>query len=119
VSHSQPSGAPGRGVMRRLAGGAGSARFAGVFQFADAIFSPSKSAAYTAREEQRRRRVAVPAPADPPDGGPAADDATAIPTGLLGAVLTDGPPDDAAGLGPAAPLSSASAQGEHGSSAMD
>jgi hypothetical protein len=106
VNRSQPSAAPGRGVMRLLAGGSGSARFAGVFQFADAIFAPSKGAAYVAREEQRRRRVAVPAPGEPPEPEPPADDATAIPTGLLGLVITDEP-------------DGVSAHGEHDLSGLD
>lgn len=113
MNRSQPSGAHGRGVMRLLAGGKGSSRFAGVFQFADALFSPSKSAAYVAREEQRRRKVAVPAPGDAPEPGSAADDATAIPTGLLGAVLTQEP---GAGGDPAA---AGSAEGEHPASGLD
>ncbi len=83
--------------MRFLAGGRGSARFAAVFQFADAVFAPSKASAWVQREEQRRRKVAVPAPSDPPaDGeehGPA-DAAVAVPRDLLGPVEIVAPDDD-------------------------
>jgi hypothetical protein len=72
------------GVMRRIAGGR-SARFGGFLAVIDGFFAPNASRIHAVREEQRRRKVAVPAPGDPPDGpldGP--DAATAIPSALLG-----------------------------------
>lgn len=85
MSQQTPSGVPGGGIMRRLAAGAGAGRFGAVFEFADALFSPSKTAARVEREEQRRRKVAVPAPGDPPADA-VGDAAVALPTGLLGPV---------------------------------
>lgn len=107
MSQQTPSGAPGGGIMRRLAAGAGAGRFGAVFEFADALFSPSKSAARVVREEQRRRKVAVPAPGDPPTD-PVGDAAVALPTGLLGPV-EHGDPAEAPAERPAPP----SARGEH------
>lgn len=115
MSQQTPSGAPGRGIMRRLAGGAGAGRFAGIFEFADAIFSPSKTAARVEREQQRRRKVAVPAPGDPPADEPV-DAVVALPTGLLGPVELSGhverdaPSDE----GPEGRSRPPSARGEHG-----
>ena len=93
--HERVEGGSG-GVMRRLAAGAKSGGFANAFQLVDALFSPSKTASYVEREESRRRRVAVPAPGDPPadaevDGWGAPDDAAALPRYLLGPVEVDGP----------------------------
>lgn len=107
MSQQTPSGAPGGGIMRRLAAGAGAGRFGAVFEFADALFSPSKAAARVVREEQRRRRVAVPAPGDPPADVPG-DAAVALPTGLLGPV-EHADPQEAPAEHPAPP----SARGEH------
>jgi hypothetical protein len=121
MSQQTPSGAPGRGIMRRLAAGAGAGRFGAVFEFADALFSPSKTAARVEREQQRRRKVAVPAPGDPPADDPV-DAVVALPTGLLGPVELSGPLEPSgpagesgpAGSGGAAPADPPSARGEHG-----
>ena len=87
------------GVMRRLASGAKGGGFANAFQFVDALFSPSKSASYVERQEARRRKVAVPAPGDPPadedgaddgdDGYGPPDDAASLPRDLLGPVVVE------------------------------
>lgn len=117
------------GVMRRLASGAKGGGFAGVFQFVDALFSPSKSASYVERQEARRRKVAVPAPGDPPadeeepwaGGYGPPDDAASLPRGLLGPVeLTDPSvvPPEAARPDAARP-DAASAGGEQASPAME
>jgi hypothetical protein len=110
-SHERVEGGSG-GVMRRLAAGSKGSGFANAFQFVDALFSPSKTASYAERQEARRRKVAVPAPGDPPaededpfDGYGPPDDAAAIPRFLLRPVdPADEPP---------------SARGEHHDSDME
>ncbi len=95
MSQSSPAPASGGGIMRSLAKGASASGFSGIFVMTDLIFHPSQTQARAHREEARRRRVAVPAPGDPPSVEHAEDAAVAIPAFLFEPL--DAAPDAAEG----------------------
>jgi hypothetical protein len=108
----QPAGG---GVMRRIAGNGRSVRFSGVLGVFDDAFTFVKSSVRADREEQRRRRVAVPAPGDPPSSEPVDEAIVALPTELLGPVL----PEELSAAADGAAEDSPSARGEQPPPALD